>query len=46
VTEFQSFRRISKKFKLKKRVHVQDEYNFYIDEFSNEKDQLIINPLK
>jgi hypothetical protein len=46
VTEFQSFRRISKKFKPKKRVRVQDEYDSYIDEFPDEKDRLITDPLE
>jgi hypothetical protein len=45
VDEFQSFRRISKKFKPKKKARVQDEYDAYNEEFPDRKDRLINNPL-
>lgn len=45
-TEFKDFRRISKKFKPKKRARIKDEYDSYIEEFPDEKDQLINSPLE
>jgi hypothetical protein len=46
VNEFQSFRHISKNFKPRKKAHVKDEYDSYISELPEEKNQLISNPLE
>jgi hypothetical protein len=45
VTEFESFRRISDKFKPKKKPRLQNEYDRYTEDFPDQKDKLVDNPL-